>query len=59
MCIARDNLVNKNRELKLKLQQQQQQQSQSQQFNVPNNWMQSVRKVSTKPSINLIDIFWC
>lgn len=58
MCIARDNLVNKNRELKLKLQQQQQQQqSQSQQFNVPNNWMQSVRKVSTKPSINFCFVY--
>lgn len=54
MCIARDNSVNKNREFQLKQQQQQQRQhqlhqqyqAQHQQFNVPNNWMQSGRKVS-------------
>lgn len=50
MCIARDNLVNKERELRLKQQPQQQQPPlmHQQQFNAPNNWMQSVRKVSNR-----------
>lgn len=57
MCIARENLVNKNREFMLK--QQQQRQQEQQQFNVPNNWMQSMRNVSKKLSFNLIDSVFC
>ncbi|XP_031630603.1 uncharacterized protein LOC116345416 [Contarinia nasturtii] len=44
MCIARDNLVNKEREFKLKQQQGQHLQPSQQQRQQLNNWMQSVRK---------------
>lgn len=56
MCIARENLVNNERELKLNDQQQQRQslqphQQHQYQMQSNNNWFQSVRKVSK--NINL------
>lgn len=43
MCIARENLFNQEDEWKMNQQQQQYQQ----QLNTKNNWLQSLRKVSS------------
>lgn len=45
MCIARENLLNEDAQRKMKLKQQQQQQPQ--QYD-RDNWLQSMRRVSTK-----------